>query len=58
MLDKNIKNEHTKIHRLWNTLFNRLLSDFIAHTDGSLESKIEQLMSWSYEQSREPDHDA
>ncbi len=49
--------EHIERHQELHKVFDELLADFIQHAEGRLSCTIEQLMRWSYEQTREPDHD-
>lgn len=49
--------EHIARHKELHEALDRLLADFICHTNGAvLNRPIGELMEWSYRQTQSPDH--
>ena len=48
--------EHIERHKELHQSLDELLADFIRHNSGRISDTVEELMTWSYQQTKEPDH--
>lgn len=46
--------EHKDIHLALHKSLDKLLADWIAHAEGSLDQSIYNLMVWSFDQTKNP----